>query len=190
MSNRRVMLSVLSAACLALCLVVVALLWPGPRLGAESAAPTSWTWTAGPTLNQLRYHHTATLLQDGRVVVIGGISDVNNATRLNTAEVYDPVTNSWTLYPNGSNSFRNQHTATLLQDGRILVIGGDANFGGVVNSAEIFDPVAGTVDGGGLSWPHGAAYRRASARRIGAGLRRLLRLHRQFARLPPPRHAL
>ncbi len=144
MSNRRVMLPVLSAGCLVLCLLAIALLWPSPRLGAENTKPTTWNWLPGPSLNQPRYNHTANRLPDGRVVVIGGITDTSNATRLNTAEVYDPVTNSWTLYTNGSDSFRNQHTATLLQDGRILVVGGDANFGGVVNSAEIFDPGAGT----------------------------------------------
>lgn len=142
-NHHRVMLPALSASCLALCLLAVTLLWASPRLAAESAAPASWSWVAGPDLNIPRYGHTATLLPDGRVVVIGGISDVNNATRLNSAEIYDPATNIWTLAAGQSNSFRNQHTATLLQDGRILVIGGDANFGGVVNSAEIFDPATG-----------------------------------------------
>lgn len=121
------------------------LLWAivGRGIPASSTPLSAWTWQPGPDLNFPRYNHTATLLPDGRVVVIGGISDVNNATRLNSAEIYDPVANTWTLAAGASNSFRNQHTATLLQDGRILVIGGDANFGGVVNSAEIFDPATG-----------------------------------------------
>lgn len=111
---------------------------------AAPEVPTSWTWQAAADLNIPRMNHTAHLLPDGRVVVIGGVSDWSNVIRLNSAEVYDPATNTWSLYPNGSNSFRNQHTSTLLNDGRILVIGGDANFGGVVDSAEIFDPLAGT----------------------------------------------
>jgi hypothetical protein len=121
----------------------VALSWPSLRVTAETTAPSQWTWQPGPDLTFPRYAHTATLLPDGRVVVIGGITDVNNATRLNSAEIYDPATNTWTLAQGGSSAFRNQHTATLLKDGRILVIGGDANFGGVVNSAEIFDPATG-----------------------------------------------
>lgn len=125
------------------CGLLAVLIW-GRVVPAATATPSVWTWQPGPDLNYPRYNHTATLLPDGRVVVIGGITDTSNATRLNSAEVYDPATNSWTLYANGSNSLRNQHTATLLKDGRILVVGGDANFGGVVNSAEIFDPVTGT----------------------------------------------
>lgn len=132
--------------------VVILLLTLGGWLAAGWAAtgkaapetPTSWIWQAAADLTVPRMNHTAHLLPDGRVVVIGGISDWSNVIRLNSAEVYDPTTNSWSLYPNGSNSFRNQHTSTLLNDGRILVIGGDDNFGGVVDSAEIFDPLAGT----------------------------------------------
>jgi len=124
-------------------LLLILLVSTPPVAARPGAAPASWTWQPGPALNQPRYNHTATLLPDGRVVVIGGISDVNNATRLNSAEIYDPVANTWSLAQGQSNAFRNQHTATLLQDGRILVIGGDGNFGAVVNSAEIFDPATG-----------------------------------------------
>lgn len=134
----------LGAAVTSLCLGALFLfVWTGRPLGAESRAPANWTWQSGPDLTTPRMNHTATLLPDGRVVVIGGISDASNATRLNSAEIYDPAANTWTLAPGQSNAFRNQHTATLLQDGRVLVIGGDANFGGVVNSAEIFDPATG-----------------------------------------------
>ena len=80
MSNRRLALWVPPVSSLALCLLTITLLLPNSRLGAEGAAPTSWTWAAGPTLNQPRYNHTANLLPDGRVVVIGGITDTNSGT--------------------------------------------------------------------------------------------------------------
>jgi hypothetical protein len=142
MSNRRVMLSVLSAACLALCLLAVALLWPGLRLGAESAAPTSWTWQPIPDLAVARYNHTATLLNDGRVLILGGYG-LNNE-RLNSAEIFDPAVNTWRTVTATSAWPRVFHTATLLDDGRVLVIGGGLAFGGSVDSVEVFDPATET----------------------------------------------
>jgi hypothetical protein len=62
----------------------------------------------------------------------------------NTAEIYDPVTKKWSAtgsLPAG----RNQHSATLLFDGRVLVAGGQSGQGTPpVNTAVIYDPVAGT----------------------------------------------
>lgn len=112
------------------------------RTALRTAAP-AWQWNAGPDLTFPHMGHTATLLPDGRVVVIGGLSDWTNGVRLGYAEIFDPVTNSWSLAPGQSSKPRYQHTATLLQDGRILVVGGSEAFGGVVDSAEIFDPATG-----------------------------------------------
>jgi hypothetical protein len=61
--------------------------------------------------------HTATLLQDGKVVVAGGSSN------LNTVELYDPTTNIWTAQ-SGLLLARRSHGAVLLDDGRVLVAGG------------------------------------------------------------------
>jgi hypothetical protein len=41
----------------------------------------------------------------------------------NLHEKYGAIVTAGTLYPNGSNSFRNQHTSALLNDGRVLVVG-------------------------------------------------------------------
>lgn len=108
-----------------------------------TAAPAAWSWQAGPDLNFPHMGHTATLLPDGRVVIIGGLSDWANGVRLGYAEIFDPATNSWTVAAGQSGKPRYQHTATLLEDGRILVVGGSEAFGGVVDSAEIFDPATG-----------------------------------------------
>ena len=76
-----------------------------------------------------RKSHTAILLSDGKVLVIGG----NNGTvTLATAELFDPVTGSFAL--TGSTQLgREFHTATLRNDGTVLVAGG-ANFRPAVNS--------------------------------------------------------
>jgi hypothetical protein len=96
-----------------------------------------------------RQYHTATLLPDGCVLVVGGD---NNGVGLTSAELYDPVTETWT--PAGSLSGgRTIHSATLLPDGRVLVAGGmsSVNASGALSSAELYDPairswsVAGTL---------------------------------------------
>ncbi len=40
-----------------------------------------------------RYHHTATKLDNGKVLVAGGRNGVSGAQ--SSAELYDPVTNTW-----------------------------------------------------------------------------------------------
>ncbi len=84
--------------------------------------------------------HTATLLPDGRVVIIGG-SPWGTSIRPLAIEVWDPVTASFG--PAGSLAdLRWGHTATLLPDGRVLVVGGTV--GDTVRSAGIWDPATGT----------------------------------------------
>ena len=57
-------------------------------------APPAASWSATAAMNQPRYDHTASLLMDGRVLVIGG-RDVNGAP-LSSCEIYDPAQNTWT----------------------------------------------------------------------------------------------
>lgn len=63
-------------------------------------------------------NHTATLLSDGRVLVAGG----DSMTAPASAELYDPVSRSWTT-TGGMTQARSGHTATLLRDGRVFVAG-------------------------------------------------------------------
>jgi len=124
------LLTLLCAACLAV------LPWRGLLL---RAAPSNWIWQAVPDLAVPRYNHTATLLNDGRVLILGGYG--LNDERLDSAEIFDPVTNTWRTVTATSAWPRVFHTATLLNDGRVLVVGGGLSFGGTVDNAEIFDPV-------------------------------------------------
>ena len=64
-----------------------------------------------------RYSHTATLLPNGKVLVVGGFGGPGS-TILSSAEVYDPASNSWS----GAGSMtdaRRLHTATLLPNGKV-----------------------------------------------------------------------
>src|SRR2546430_14837481 len=69
-----------------------------------------------------RESHTATLLQNGMVLVAGGVDCCG--TVYASAELYDPASGTWTA--TGSlNTERAGHTATLLQNGFVLVAGGE-----------------------------------------------------------------
>lgn len=95
----------------------------------------------GATMNVDRAGHTATLLQNGKVLVAGG--SYYTSTYFSSAELYDPTTNEWT--PTGSMiTERASHTATLLKDGKVLVTGGRNSSGDGLRSAELYDPVTGT----------------------------------------------
>jgi hypothetical protein len=80
--------------------------------------------------------HTATLLQGGRVLLVGGYTGTDTAN----VEIFDPA--SGTYQATGSlNTARYGHSATLLTDGHVLVIGGYHD--GWLSSAEIYDPATG-----------------------------------------------
>lgn len=118
---------------------------------AEIYDPRTGTWSATTGMHTFREYHTATLLPDGRVLVAGGTSFQDTSgtifIAISEAELYDPRTATWTQ--TGSlTSARTEHTATLLPDGRVLVVGGTsvANSGDeyTLASAELYDPRTGT----------------------------------------------
>ena len=76
-------------AALALSLIVLAL---GTR-AAQAAAPG---FTPAEYMNIPREAHTATLLNNGKVLVAGGFSSINNR-RSTSAELYDPASNTWSM---------------------------------------------------------------------------------------------
>jgi hypothetical protein len=151
-------------------LAVMSLSGCGPTASQSaqfSAAPTAArTATASPTaspktsptpapifvatgsMNSARMNATATLLQNGKVLIAGGAATTGLIqTDLASAELYDPATEQFT--PTGSMTTpRAYQTATLLLDGRVLVAGG---YGCVMNqcnpspltSAELYDPSTG-----------------------------------------------
>ena len=92
------------------------------------------------SMNTARYWQTATLLPNGLVLVAGGRDTNNNST--SGAELYNPVTKTWTA--TGSMiTGRYYHTATLLTNGLVLVAGGYNTQNGILSSAELYDPATG-----------------------------------------------
>lgn len=110
----------------------------------EVYEPKSGKWKPGPPMTVGRSHHAATLLADGRVLVTGGTTheasdDGHRFVALASAEVFDPKTNRWTAVPDMAEA-RNGHTATLLDDGTVLVVGGAREQRTHLASVERFDP--------------------------------------------------
>ena len=105
-------------------------------------------------MNYARAYHTATLLQDGKVLIVGGSLDALGNTEPTGedtgAEIYDPTNNSFSKTTHSLPPFENgtgvaAHTATLLSDGTVLIAGGYSNSGDssvttVNNTGVIYNP--------------------------------------------------
>jgi hypothetical protein len=117
---------------------------------AELYDPASETFTATGTMGMRRDWHTLTLLPDGTVMAAGGETDACSfsfcmfAGTVSNAEFYDPALGkfTWSL---SMTTPRETHTATVLNDGRVLIAGGVA-YGGIglyygpTQTAELYTP--------------------------------------------------
>jgi hypothetical protein len=115
---------------------------------AELYDPTTGRFEPTGSMNEGRTNHTATLLADGRVLVVGGgIADLPPAPAyhvMSSGELYDPNTGTWSM-TGGLITARYKHGAALLNDGRVLVVAGSdqRQTSGFVPSAELYDPSTG-----------------------------------------------
>lgn len=124
----------------------------GAIASAELYDPKSNTFVATGTMTTARTGHAATLLASGKVLITGGAPDNSILTGLiaisaepqPTAEVYDPETGTFSPAAPMATG-RLAHTATLLADGRVLIVGGFKSWAGRYessSSAEIYDPAS------------------------------------------------
>ena len=118
-----------------------------PRAGLSSCEvydPAKGTWAASGGLTAgVGYMIALTRLPDGRVLGVGGL-DLDASSTIGNAELYEAFTNSWTVLDPVS-SARFAHTATLLNDGTVLVAGGGLRPDGVpIASCELYRPRRGT----------------------------------------------
>lgn len=110
---------------------------PGGIASAEIFHSATLTFEPVGSMHVARISHTATLLKDGRVLIVGGRGE----SVTNSAELYDPKTKRFALTGNLL-AARYKHTAGLLPEGKVLIAGGsDArDWHGTMSSAEIYDP--------------------------------------------------
>lgn len=93
------------------------------------------TWSPAQPLTAARSGAATVMLQDGRLLIIGGN---NGSASVASVDIVDAAGNITAGPP--MNMARAQHTATVLPDGRVLVVGGVDVSGNPIGTAEIFDP--------------------------------------------------
>jgi N-acetylneuraminic acid mutarotase len=99
--------------------------------------PDTNQWSPAGSMLHRRRGHTATLLQNGLVLVAGGYTGGYDTAITASAELYDPASNRWSATESMAVA-RTVHSATLLRNGKVLVVGG--YFLDSLRSAELYIP--------------------------------------------------
>ena len=155
--------------------------------GVEIWDPSTRRFSDGPNLRKGgedysdRAAHTATRLADGRVLVVGGAGESASEPdpinrRRDTAYVWDPPARRWSQIAGVA---RDYHSATLLADGRVLIVGGARNFCGCCKMVR--NPSPGQVVADALLWVP------ATGKLINAGMLLHARMNHAAALLPDGR---
>ena len=115
--------------------------------GYGASGPVDTAWVVDPSqasatklsnsLLHSRALHTATLLPDGTVLIVGGVDGPGGLE--GTVERFTPQTMAFAMVEGSGLTQRAQHTATLLTDGRLLIAGGSTQSERAAESAEVFD---------------------------------------------------
>ncbi|EMY70559.1 Kelch repeat-containing protein [Leptospira vanthielii] len=130
---------------------------PGPYALTSSYIFDTETTTFTPTgsMNGPRHLHNIVKLQDGKVIVLGGIREYELDPMtplaffsLNTAEIYDPATGTFTELTNKMMTPRSFSCSVLLDDGRVFVIGGTDGIFAPKDTTEFYDPITQTFSWG------------------------------------------
>jgi WD40 repeat protein len=117
--------------------------------------PVTARWSSGGRMEVPRQRLTASVLDDGRVLLVGGEASQYAPTEqdgywtleedrwaFNVAEVWDPQTGKPSM-TGRLKTARAGHAAVVLQDGRVLATGGHGGPNGVTETGEIWDPATG-----------------------------------------------
>jgi hypothetical protein len=108
---------------------------------AEVHDPNNGTFLPAGSMTEARVLATATLLPSGQILVAGGSGRVDQPQALSSADLYDPASGAFTA-TGAMTAPRENHTATLLSNGKGLIAGGLDQ--GYLSSAELYDATGGT----------------------------------------------
>ena len=110
----------------------------------ECYDPRTNSWEYKKPLSSVRMRFAAVVGPDDKIYVFGGaegMANIDATPVLNTTEVYDPKTDSWTLRKPMPES-REAHAAVLGSDGKIYVLGGASSVPTPpLNDVFIYDPL-------------------------------------------------
>jgi len=113
---------------------------------ADLYAPATGKWKPTGTMTISREDHSTVLLNNGQVLAIGGTTVDFNGVTVASTELYDPATGAWTATGTMLQG-RERQTATVLQNGQVLIAGGDYYDGvnaGFLTECELYNPAVGT----------------------------------------------
>ncbi len=112
---------------------------------AELYSPTAGTFAYVGSFEGRRTSQTTTLLADGRVLLAGGERDLWSDTpdTYDDAQIFNPATGQFSFLAQ-MNAYRGSHTATLLRNDQVLIVGGLGSNGTAESTAELFDPSSST----------------------------------------------
>lgn len=111
----------------------------------ESYNTDTGEWQTLEPMNEVAMEHSLVLLNDGRIMAVGGFNDSNRMHGTDRAEIFDPTTNTWTLIAS-ANVSRMFPAAITLSDGRVLVTGSMISHSPLADdnpNSEIYDPDTG-----------------------------------------------
>lgn len=114
----------------------------GPLQTSEIYDPVAGTWSAGPALTIARYDHGATILGDGRVILVAGFGTV-------TTDIFDPSTGTMSAgasLPTGTGRLR--PSVFLLDNGLVFTVGGYTIASVMQPDSYLYDPVANSWSAG------------------------------------------
>jgi hypothetical protein len=112
--------------------------------GNNTTVPASFAVVGSTTIP--RSWNTATLLQNGMVLLAGGKNSSNYSTA--SSELYNPATKTFTA-TGSMTTPRAFHAAVLLPSGMVLIVGGNDDSGNPTSSAELYNPATGTFSATG-----------------------------------------
>ena len=107
---------------------------------AELYDPITDNWTMTESMSQGRFWHTVSVLPNVKVLVTGGGTYTQDSSLqpLDTCELYDPLTEKWSM-TSSMHTARVYHTATILPNGKVLVVGNEDDY----VTPELYDPITG-----------------------------------------------